>query len=793
MKEYRKMLVAGAAAMSLLLTGCGGMGGSGGMQLDLFDTSSDDEYSDASSDVTSGSGSAAADRGLFGDSGTIMSMDNGELNISRLTRANEKPMGGDDWTVLVYMCGTDLESENYAATIDIVEAIEGSISNGVNIIFQTGGTNGWYENIISSDKLQRYAVIEDDITLVDEKPLKNMGDPSTLSDFIEWGAENYPADNMGLVFWNHGGGSISGVCFDEMYDSDSLSLTEIDRALSDSFDAMTEKFEFIGFDACLMATLETANVLAPYARYMYASEETEPGGGWNYTALADYLVSKPDCDGALFGKALCDSYFDHSADSGMQSEVTLSVIDLSKMDALVKSFNATAKQMYESGSFNSIVKSVVGADNFGGNNRNEGYTNMVDLKSMLESVQSYCPNASETVRLLDDAVVYKINGYMHSGAGGLSVYYPLSVQGSQELSVFGDICPSTYYLAFVDKAAYGTTGYDVGSYDNTDILGNWDDIWDIDYDYGDYSTNTDSFANIGTSTVPVDAVYFDEEGIYTVALSDISNLNYASCSLFLEDTDGSSIYLGSDDEVTYDWDKLLIKDNFDGSWISLDDGQPLPIDVVDQTYDYSTYTCSVLLNGEYTNLRIEYDWNAEKWSVLGAWDGIDPETGMAAREVVQLQNGDVIQPVYYYIYGDSTDYFCGDEYVVRGEIGLSYQYLPAADYSYSITLYDIYGNWYFTPSVTFTIEADGSLTFYPDELSSSDDSGYEDIFGFDYGDDLWYDQDYGDDYGYDYGYDYGDDYGYDYGYGDDYGYDYNYGYGDQYWDDYDFGLDDFFW
>ena len=37
---------------------------------------------------------------------------------------------------------------------------------------------------------------------------------------------------MGLILWNHGGGSITGVCFDEKYDQDSITLMEMDSALS---------------------------------------------------------------------------------------------------------------------------------------------------------------------------------------------------------------------------------------------------------------------------------------------------------------------------------------------------------------------------------------------------------------------------------------------------------------------------------------------------------------------------------------------------------------------------------
>ncbi len=723
-----------ATAVCMAFSGCNG-GNASDVQSDLLGAFTSNSSAAAITDSAAtdgGASSGVAEERAFGDSGSVLSMVNGELDIARRTRAQEIPMGGDDWTILVYLCGTDLETDGYNASSDLYEAFEADCKDNVNFVFQTGGTYSWYYDDIDATKTQRFIMEEDDYRLVDEQPLTSMGDPDTLADFIKWGVKEFPADNIGLVFWNHGGGSISGVCFDERYDDDSLSLSEIDKALSDTFDCMTEKFEFIGFDACLMSTFETANILVPYANYMYASEELEPGYGWDYTAVIDYLNDNPKADGAQLGKALCDAYYEHCKLSWSEDTATFAITDLSKIDALVTSFNTTAQQMYESEDFTSIVKDIQSADNFGGNNRTEGYTNMVDLGGILEVASEYCSNASDTLKKLDDAIYYMKNGYQHYDATGLAVYYPLSVQGSTELSTLGSICPSSYYLAFVDKVAYGTTGGDIFSYNNADLVSDHDDIWNIDFDYGDYSTNTDEFVDIGeTSTIPVSDIYFDDDGYYTVAISDFSNLSYAACSLFLEDYDGTSIYLGCDDEVYYDWDQGVITDNFDGTWVSLPDGQPLPIEIVDQTDDYSLYTCSILLNGEYTNLRIEYDWNASCWNIIGAWAGIDANTGMASRDIIKIQDGDVIQPVYYYIDYYTADYFAGDDYVVNGDIELSYQMLPATDYTYSITLYDIYGNWYFTPEVTFTVEEDGSLTFYPDELDDSyyDDGYYDDYYG----------------------------------------------------------------
>ncbi|MDE6031914.1 MAG: Clostripain family protein, partial [Oscillospiraceae bacterium] len=653
-----------------------------------------------------------AERG-FSNSATELSVSSGKLAINRRERAETKPMGEDGWTILVYMCGTDLESNYGAATNDIIEAVSAEYSNKVRIVYQTGGTNLWSLDI-SNSSIQRFENVDGNIALVDEQPDASMGDPATLQSFIEWGIENYPAEKMGLVFWNHGSGSINGVCFDELHDKDSLSLREIDGVLNSVYDKMTDKFEFIGFDACLMSTLEAANILVPYARYMFASEETEPGSGWNYTDIMNFLSENPDADGAALGEMQCPSYYQHCIDINDYEGSTFAITDLSKIDELLVSFNATAKELYESELKNDIARAVYGADNFGGNNRSEGYTNMVDLKGFLNAVQPYASNASDTLSKLESSVIAGVNGPQHEGAGGLSMYYPLAVQGSQELSVFADVATSAYYLGFVDLMAYGTTGGDVTGYDNTDIIGDCDDLWEYDYsadeNVGVYYGFNSADEN---SAITVQNVFFDENGSYTVQLGDTDAFNYAAGSLFRE-LDGVSVYLGEDDDIRTDYDEMTLRDNFDGTWTSLG-GIPLAIEAVGVTDDTTVYTCPILLNGEQTNLRLEFDWNVSEYTVIGTWQGIDPETGAAARETVSLTDGDRIEPLWLAIYDDGAEYISGGEYIVNGEPTVEYAPLDDGDFSYSMVLYDVYGNCYYTPSVGFAVEGD-VVYFDPDGL-----------------------------------------------------------------------------
>ena len=114
--------------------------------------------------------------------------------------------------------------------------------------------------------------------------------------YIQCCAGRYPASRYALILWDHGGGSVSGYGYDEKFASTgSMDLAGLDRALGDG----GVKFDFIGFDACLMATAETALTMAQYADYLIASEETEPGVGWYYTDWLTALGEDPSMLTAL--------------------------------------------------------------------------------------------------------------------------------------------------------------------------------------------------------------------------------------------------------------------------------------------------------------------------------------------------------------------------------------------------------------------------------------------------------------------------------------------------------------
>lgn len=649
-------------------------------------------------------------------------------STKRTRRTEEIPMGEDGtWTVMVYMCGSDLESEGAMASIDIAEMMDSSADENVRFLVCTGGAKKW-NNGVDADKTQIYCIYNGDAELVYETDRRNMAESSTLSDFLRFGVENYPAARMGLIMWDHGSGSIDGVCYDEFNYGDSLFLKEVDAALFSVYDEMTASFEFIGFDACLMSTLETAAMAASHSRYMIASEETEPGSGWDYTRIGDFLAGAPDSNGAELGKVICDSFYESCRKGGCEDGVTLSVIDLTKIDGIMTAFDSYAKDIYEltdnTADLSKVIRNISASDNFGGNNKSTHYTNMVDLRGIIKGGEGYSANAAAAVSALENAVVYTKNGRDHKDACGLSCYYPLQINGSQELGIFRDICVSPYYLGFVDKIAYGAANAgDIGGYDNSSVissfLGGWsEDGYDTAENYS-YTPETEEqwsiFDEVSHSAESELITFdtgptFDEDGTYGFILSEegLNNTKSVEAAVYMMTDDLTEmIELGYTGDILCDWDEGIFVDNFDGCWFSLPDGQLIAVYLMMECDGYDVYSSPVMLNGKETNLIIAYDYEETEVYFMSVWDGIS-ETGAAARADKELEKGDTIVPLYYSynIDTDEEDYYYGDEYIYDGESEPGFNYLYDGEYIYGFIITDIFGNTYETDYINFTVDED---------------------------------------------------------------------------------------
>jgi len=608
---------------------------------------------------------------------------------------------------MYYFCGSDLESNGGYCSDDMQEIANAATNPNVKMIAQTGGSSQWQIDGISSNKLERFELSEGSIKKITSLSKASMGSPKTLSSFIKWTKENYPSERYMIVFWNHGSGSAYGVCFDELYqpdnkNPDSLSIVEMAQGLKEG--GVT--FDIIGYDTCLTATIENDYAISPYGKYVVASEETEPGEGWNYKSWVSYLCKNPACSTESLGKKIVDSYIQLCDQNGQGDTATLSCVDLSKIKNVYNSFVNMASKMSSNTSNISSLKSmkqeVKSARYFGTRTANEGYNNMTDLGDMAKKLASDLGSDVTTPLLeaINDAVVYEKHGYSRSSATGISVFYPVK-SSEEELNLMAEGTTNGPYLAFLDAICdYWTAP-------------SW--VYAKKSDTKNMRTSSDiavskSFKPVKSKSFSVKfEEYIDDDSFYTLKIkSGLDSIDTITFDLVYLYEDGSDLYLGYDDNIQYDWDNGIFKDNFDVTWFTME-GEYMNVFLLEQEEDCNIYSSPILLNGQETNLRFKYDFNSGSFSILGAYDGTDSH-GMSSRRSRKLKEGDQITFIFESFNAESNK----NENIEMGTITYSNDTeiiddtLVDGTYFYYFTFYDVFDNEYTTKGVKMIV-TDGEI------------------------------------------------------------------------------------
>ncbi|MEG2621260.1 MAG: clostripain-related cysteine peptidase [Clostridia bacterium] len=491
------------------------------------------------------------------------------------TGVGESPKA--DWTVMFYLCGTDLESNYGMATYNLKEISQTKATDNVHMVIETGGSREWKakEELgldIATDKLQRYHYGPKGFTLKDEQPLANMAAPGTLSDFIKWSVQAYPAQKYMLVLWDHGGGSMRGLIMDELHNDAIMPLEDLGYALQDA----NVHFENIATDTCLMASLETAQAIAPYANYFIASEEVVPGEGSAYQGWLQYLYNTPSCLGDRLGKVFCDLTQQKYAELGQDASsriLTYSVIDLSKIGAVSAAFEKMFAQI------STLLENPDDFLSFGYFTRNsERYyfptmIDLVDLASRARGAALSNETVSAVQEAVDDAVVYSIRGSGRTYSNGLSFYYEPTASPST-LDHYARNAKNPTYLAFLDAVNMNWTA-PAWVYEQVERL---PDI-----------TREDYIVESETSV--------SEDGHYQMNITNAKSAVAAVDSvLYKYDKESDNwLLLGRNFDVDGDFENGVFVDQFNGMWPTLD-GVPCQISMLEETVTHNIYEIPCMMD-----------------------------------------------------------------------------------------------------------------------------------------------------------------------------------------------------
>ena len=663
----------------------------------------------------------------------------GKLNTNVASGARAKytsVMGGgqDSFTVMVYMCGTDLESKSGMASADLSEMAAATLDNDkLQIIVYTGGCTGWKTTQISNTTNQIWRVKHGSIErLESDAGNVSMTKPATLTSFIKWCADKYPANRNMLIFWDHGGGSLSGYGYDQRFTSSgSMSLAGINTALKDA----GVKFDIIGFDARLMATAENALMLSNYADYLIASEETEPGLGWYYTGWLNDLSANTSVSSIEIGKKIADDFTDTCAKKLDSPKTTLSIIDLAEFSATfpdtLKSFASSTLELIDSDKYTEVSEARSGTREFSVSSQ----IDQVDLVNLADRM-----NTSEGKALSEailSAVKYNRTSPSMTNSYGVSIYFPLKKVSKVDSAVnaYSAIgmdseyskCISTFAgMEVAGQVSSGGTSNPLSALTGsltdgspsitgnllTNLLGSFvggGSGVSID---GLTSSNSSflSLLDIGKASSFVSAnalnasdfVFINDGGRRVVRLSDekwelVSNIEL---NVFVDDGTGY-IDMGLDSVFETDGNDLIAE--YDGMWPSVN-GQPVAFYHLTTVTEGASYTITgripVMIDGERADLIAVYEKGkgGKITSVSYEYASEETETVAKSIDITELEKGVKIDFLasYYSYEGVFQDvFYIGEQIVYDGTLSLKDITLTnKLSATYRIT--DIYGQHFWT-------------------------------------------------------------------------------------------------
>ena len=670
------------------------------------------------------------------------------LALLSLPSVAEEAAPPDDWTIMLYMCGSDLESRNGMASFNLNEISQCSpmteailqnygllyqteieamndVKGKVNVLIETGGCKRWQAKDsvgldIAADRLQRYEydpVTLGGFVLQDEQPLASMSAPETLADFIRWGVQTRPAQKYALVLWDHGGGSRTGLFVDELFDGEVMELDELAQGLEGG----GTHLDVLIIDACMMANLETAQAVAPYADYMVASEEVVAGYGGAYTAWLNYLYLDPQTGSRQFARIVCDAVQRKYADLGNErasNMLTCSVIDLSMIDPVAEAFDALMQNIGRLYEDNPMLFNVMGTVMERTEHYGLGDEHMIDIGSILRQWQS-APVLDAEVRdalsrTLTDAIIYTVKGPARSSAFGLSFCYDLAMSPEQ-LDRYARNCRCASYLALLDVI-------------NPDwIAPDW----------------------VYQQTRPLKPL--DEENDYRLEMSaSIENgqpqlelLNSRACKssvdyvLYSEDRDSGQLNrLGMDscDLVEFTLDRQVYGVFDLNTWPALD-GVLCDIEKVNENTEYVIYNIPIQMGEDVYDLRASYLFNtslldqarqtlqqvaveefiteAEEaktldysgyYELYGVWEGYDADVAMPNRNStpfvdLQGQEFELLYPIYEQQKNNHPSFSSSGSMTIYRGMELVETPLPEGVYYISFIVTDVFGRTHTTDMI----------------------------------------------------------------------------------------------
>lgn len=343
----------------------------------------------------------------------------------------------DDWTIMVVINGDDSIEH---AVLDAIQELESGLitEKGVEVIAfvdrhpdydSSNGnwSNGRYYRVIHDVDTR---LISSEVLLELDEP--NMGQPSTLRNFVDWTMQNYPANNYAMMLLMHGLG-LTGLNFDSSHlipgtqYQDFLTLNEFQIAMDGIH------LDVLSFDSCLMGMIEAVYEFRTIADYIIVSEQIGMAEGLDYDTIVNTLSSNPSMKALEFAKLIAETVIHPE----WELFITRSVINSSQLETLVNELSTLSNLLMANLSSNIDrlqnirMKTYDIYDKIG----HISYEDMADLGSFLSllkqnfsDIPAILEATNKALEAYNSAILYNFVDEYSKPATGLTICFPIDIQ-----------------------------------------------------------------------------------------------------------------------------------------------------------------------------------------------------------------------------------------------------------------------------------------------------------------------------------------------------------------------------
>lgn len=363
------------------------------------------------------------------------------------------------WTLCVYIAG-DNDLAEYAP-LNITQLAQAAGSDDVALCVYLCRREG------TRKVARKLRVVHNDVIDYGEDSHIDSGSADTFGAACSWAFSAFPAQKTMVICWDHGSGILNrhiphrGICYDDTT-GNYLTDRDLARVLKNLADTRGTPIDILGFDACLMANAELSATLAPYARYIIGSEETIPGTGWDYTAVAQALAQQKS-DGISVARMIISAY--KALYEPQFNDYTLSAVDGQAMHAVADSIEKVGKLLAYALSVQYLnsVRLALNARLLPPMVSYFEERDYADLMMVSRAVRAAVPsmrftlNNAQSTKLKKDltaallalesaipkAVVAEVHGSAYKNVAGISIYLPrYDIHASYPLTLWHTSYPS---------------------------------------------------------------------------------------------------------------------------------------------------------------------------------------------------------------------------------------------------------------------------------------------------------------------------------------------------------------